>query len=75
MRLRGRPRLRRTVLAREQNNGRPLAVLKVLLQYARVAGVHMEALVDDELDLPDKLPASTDHQEIRRAYKPHRKTR
>lgn len=47
--------------------------LTVLLQYARVAGVHMEALVDDELDLPDKLPASTNHAEITRRYKPHRK--
>jgi transcriptional regulator with XRE-family HTH domain len=28
----------------------------VLLQYARVAGVHLEDLVDDELDLPAKLP-------------------
>lgn len=31
--------------------------LPVLLQYARVAGVSMEALVDDEVDLPKKLPA------------------
>lgn len=30
--------------------------LDVLLQYARVAGVPMEALVDDELDLPGQLP-------------------
>src|ERR1044072_9407806 len=30
--------------------------LPVLLQYARVAGVHMEDLVSDELDLPAKLP-------------------
>jgi hypothetical protein len=27
-----------------------------LLQYARVAGVHMEDIVDDNLDLPEKLP-------------------
>ena len=31
--------------------------LLVLLQYARVAGVPMEMLVDDALDLPDKLSA------------------
>jgi transcriptional regulator with XRE-family HTH domain len=31
--------------------------LLVLLQYARVAGVHMEDIVDDEIDLPAKLPA------------------
>ena len=33
--------------------------LLVLLQYAKVAGVSMEMLVDDALDLPDKLPAET----------------
>ena len=30
--------------------------LPVLLQYARVAGVSMEVLADDEMDLPEKLP-------------------
>ena len=30
--------------------------LVILLQYARAAGVSMETLADDELDLPDKLP-------------------
>jgi transcriptional regulator with XRE-family HTH domain len=30
--------------------------LDVLLQYARVAGVPVEVLIDDELDLPDRLP-------------------
>jgi transcriptional regulator with XRE-family HTH domain len=29
----------------------------VLLRYARVAGVYMDVLVDDELNLPEKLPA------------------
>ena len=40
--------------------------LKVLLQYARVAGVHMEDIVDDELDLPEKLPGNFRHAGIRR---------
>jgi hypothetical protein len=31
--------------------------LPVLLQYARVAGVPMEALVDDGIDLPESLPS------------------
>jgi hypothetical protein len=39
--------------------------LKVLLQYARVAGVHMEDIVDDELDLPEKLPGNVRHEGIR----------
>lgn len=32
--------------------------LLVLLEYARIAGVPMESLVDDELDIPSRLPAS-----------------
>ena len=31
--------------------------LLILLQYSRLAGVHMEDLVDDAIDLPEKLPA------------------
>jgi transcriptional regulator with XRE-family HTH domain len=31
--------------------------LDVLLQYSRVAGVPMEVLIDDELDLPERLPS------------------
>lgn len=33
----------------------------ILLQYARVAGVCMDTLVDDKLDLPAKLPAKAKH--------------
>jgi transcriptional regulator with XRE-family HTH domain len=36
--------------------GRNEPSLIILLRYARVAGVSMETLVDDELDLPKKLP-------------------
>ena len=49
--------------------------LAVLLQYARVAGVNMEVLADDELDLPDRLPGPTDHAEIRRRFGARRKPR
>jgi transcriptional regulator with XRE-family HTH domain len=42
--------------------------LMILLRYARVAGVHMEALVDDEIDLPDKLPGSVAYGSIKRQY-------
>lgn len=39
--------------------GRNEPSLIILLRYARLAGVHMEDLVDDELDLPAKLPKRT----------------
>jgi transcriptional regulator with XRE-family HTH domain len=32
--------------------------LPTLLKYSRLAGIHMEVLVDDELDLPERLPAT-----------------
>ena len=31
--------------------------LLVLLKYARLAGVYVDVLIDDQLDLPAKLPA------------------
>jgi transcriptional regulator with XRE-family HTH domain len=30
--------------------------LPVLLRYARIAGVYVDVLIDDELDLPEHLP-------------------
>ena len=39
--------------------------LTVLLQYGRAAGVHMEDIVDDELDLPAKLPGNVKYKGIR----------
>lgn len=50
-------------------------LLMILLQYARVAGIHTEALIDDELDLPNKLPDTVSHEEIKRRYTPRRKKR
>ncbi len=41
--------------------------LSVLLQYARAARVHMEDLVDDELDLPAKLPGKVTYRGIKHA--------
>jgi transcriptional regulator with XRE-family HTH domain len=49
--------------------------LMILLNYARLAGVHMEALVDDELDLPVTLPGTTKHKDIKRQYAPRRKAK
>ncbi len=39
--------------------------LTVLLQYARAACVHMEDIVDDELDLPAQLPGNVKYKGIR----------
>ena len=36
--------------------------LTTLLAYARVAGVHLEDIVDDELDLPAKLPGKVKYR-------------
>jgi transcriptional regulator with XRE-family HTH domain len=40
--------------------------LMILLQYARLANVYMEALVDDDLTLPNKLPSQTKSEGIKR---------
>lgn len=34
--------------------------LPVLLKYARTVGVYVDVLIDDEMDLPDHLPAVTE---------------
>jgi len=40
--------------------------LLILLEYARVANVYVEVLIDDELDLPAKLPSAKKHEGVRR---------
>jgi transcriptional regulator with XRE-family HTH domain len=35
--------------------------LPVLLQYARLAGVCLDVIVDDDLDLPKQLPSTPKH--------------
>lgn len=40
--------------------------LVVLLKYARVANVAVEALIDDDLDLPEKLPAKSKSERARK---------
>ena len=36
--------------------------LMILLAYAKLAQVHLEEIVDDEIDLPRKLPGTFDYQ-------------
>lgn len=40
--------------------------LAVLLEYARMANVYLDVLADDELDLPEKLPANPKSEGISR---------
>ena len=43
----------------ESGKGEPSLI--ILLEYARAAGVNTDVLIDDELDLPAKLPAKPKH--------------
>jgi len=47
--------------------------LPLILEYARAAGVHMEDIVDDELDLPDRLPGKVRYQGIKRKLEPQKR--
>jgi hypothetical protein len=40
--------------------------LAVLLDYARIANVWVDVLIDDELDLPAKLSNAKKHEGVRR---------
>lgn len=42
----------------EYERGKREPSLRVLLAYARAACIHLEVLVDDEIDLPAKLPGN-----------------
>jgi transcriptional regulator with XRE-family HTH domain len=42
--------------------GTRIPPLPVLLRYAEVAGVCTDVLINDKLDLPDKLPAKPKHR-------------
>jgi transcriptional regulator with XRE-family HTH domain len=40
--------------------------LPVLLKYASAAGVYVDVLIDDEIDLPARLPSHPKHEGVRR---------
>jgi transcriptional regulator with XRE-family HTH domain len=54
------------ISAYERKHENRVPPLGVVLQYARCAGVTVEMIVDDNLDLPDKLPASPQSQEVKK---------
>jgi transcriptional regulator with XRE-family HTH domain len=50
----------------EFETGKREPSLPLLLRYARLAGVWMDVLVDDELDMPAKLPSAKKHEGMKR---------
>jgi transcriptional regulator with XRE-family HTH domain len=44
--------------------------LWILLAYARAAAVHLEDIVDDEIDLPSKLPGNVHYRGLPRKPSP-----
>ena len=48
----------------ETGKGEP--PLKILLLYARIANVWTDVLIDDDLDLPARLPSAKKHEGVRR---------
>jgi transcriptional regulator with XRE-family HTH domain len=66
LRLLGRPeKLLQTSISGYERGVREPSLL-VLLEYARVAGVYMDVLVDDNLDLPERIPANPKSEGIKR---------
>ena len=54
----------RTIISNyEQDHREP--PLFILLEYARLAGVCLDAIVDDDVDLPKTLPATPKHRGVK----------
>ena len=68
--LRSPEKLLQTSISGYERGAREPSLL-VLLEYARVAGIYMDVLVDDEIDLPEKLPAKPKSEGIKRKRPSH----
>ena len=55
----------RSYLSRFENGARE-PPLEILLRYSEIAGVWINALVDDGVDLPEKLPRGKMHEGVKR---------
>jgi transcriptional regulator with XRE-family HTH domain len=54
----------RTIVSNyEQDHREP--PLFILLEYARLSGVCLDAIVDDDVDLPKRLPATAKHRGVK----------
>jgi transcriptional regulator with XRE-family HTH domain len=47
--------------------------LPILLQYARAAGVWVDVLIDDDIDLPAALPSPSKSEGVQRKQSSHKK--
>jgi transcriptional regulator with XRE-family HTH domain len=50
----------------QYESGKREPPLPVLLRYAELANVYVDALIDDRVDLPEKLPARAKHAGVKR---------
>src|SRR5689334_4542250 len=57
----------------EYEQGKREPTLMTLLAYARAASVHLEDVVDDDLDLPRKLPGNVNYRGLSRKSSTRRK--
>src|SRR5215212_6103430 len=57
----------------EYEQGKREPTLMTLLAYARAASVHLEDIVDDDLDLPRKLPGNVNYRGVTRKSSTRRK--
>jgi len=57
----------------EYEQGKREPTLMTLLAYARAASVHLEDIVDDDLDLPRKLPGNVNYRGLTRRSSTRRK--
>jgi transcriptional regulator with XRE-family HTH domain len=46
----------------EYESGKRQPPMPIVLMYARLAGISTDVLIDDELDLPEKLPSKPKHK-------------
>lgn len=58
---------RSTVSGYERGEREP--PLPILLRYAEISNVYVDVLIDDRLDLPEKLPAPKKHSGVRTSKK------
>lgn len=58
-------------LTREELSAYELGVreptLLTLLRYAQASGIYVDTLIDDSVDLPERIPSRPKHEGIRRA--------